>query len=186
MQLEGTYKTSNSLPLPVNCHIHAKRKMDTSTAFDILCLLAIIYLYPTRPQYAQQEPMTRGLTTPSTPVTPARSTNHLIVPDIVLSSSDNVAQQQQPHFKISAHKRKAVSFSLSSMDALGDGNQDKTSPMAHHRPPTPYRRAPPTPSEILAMSSTPSTPQFSARSSPKLQVSKENTDQMGIKKVWLI
>lgn len=177
--------------------------MDYSTAFDILFLLAAVYFWPGIPgQQAQSSPSVPGRTSsslvppsPKSPHTPpiiSQTSDTLAVPRIVLHGDPQ--QAPPPILKKHGHKRKSVSFSLSSMAELGAGDSAKQpvpSPNAQHRPPTPFHRAPPTPSEILALSDEPmpKMPSFEDIPTPltaDMLISKESTDSMGVKKGWLV
>ena len=186
--------------------------MDYSTAFDILFLLAAVYFWPGVPgqrsqsPYAQRQgPARASLAVPSTPKSPtspvpptehARKTSFagtLAVPKIVLHAEP---QEAKPIIRKQQHKRKSVSFSISSMADLDpDRKQPLPSPHGQHRPPTPFHRAPPTPSELLALASAspkptvPRIPHYEDVPTPltaDMVVSKEVTDPMGVKKGWLV
>ena len=199
--------------------------MDYSTAIDILFLLAAVYFWPglpgQQPQCATTRPsavaISAGAVSPS-PHSPAHastahrhssssSSSSLTVPRIVLHGG-NDQQAPQPIFKRPGHKRKSVSFSLSSMAELsapssGDSEQPATSPNTmQHRPPTPFHRAPPTPSEIFALSAASPMPDLKIESemmgrrdsyrdvptplTADMVISKEVSDPMGVKKGWLV
>jgi hypothetical protein len=150
------------------------------------------------------------------------SSDTLSVPRIVLhGNTDSEHQAPAPIFKRHGHKRKSVSFSLSSMAELSTGPGSGTgsdlkipapSPNMQHRPPTPFHRAPPTPSEIFALAEAsplpmPSKPvgltvnaehdcmagkkgvSFQDVPTPltaDMVMSQEKSDPMGVQKGWLV
>lgn len=198
--------------------------MDYCTAIDILFLLTAVYFWPglpgQQPVYATSRPSAVAISAgavPPSPHSPAHastahghsssSSSSLTVPRIVLHGG-NDQQVPQPIFKRHGHKRKSVSFSLSSMAELsapssGDSKQPAASPNTmQHRPPTPFHQAPHTPSEIFALSAASPMPDLkleneamgrrdSYRDVPTpltadMVISKEVSDPMGVKKGWLV
>lgn len=200
--------------------------MELSTAVDILFLLAAVYLFPrpTPPAVAYHD---TPLPSPA-PNSPAFhsagkghsglygiGTGNAPTPRIILhpsaglgtsadddASAPSLAPCKPPgHGRgSSSHKRKAVSFSITSLSEVDANSIGSTlTPAAHRRPPTPYMRAPPTPSELLALgaaaevASMPSTPLPSSAEAAKMSFgaeqlvsSKDVMDQMGLRKQWVM
>ncbi|KAL7424982.1 hypothetical protein Q5752_000669 [Cryptotrichosporon argae] len=174
--------------------------MSTSAALDALFLL--LALLAARTFHAPSHPSDQTFAlpahppltplTPRTPLSPASAARSsavgplgpvpliTITPDVHApsaapppswpSAGRGIHLRRRPS---ASHKRKSVSFSLSSMDDM----LPPATPTPHRRPPTPFVAHVPPPSPDPAAPSLPATP---------MAHSKQSEDPMGVQKMWLM